>query len=838
MKICQMCSNKVPILPSPPHTSLELNASTTDLTTIPNLPDHQQNTAGKKSNWDISSDYGKATQKLDKKDSMDPAADTVIGDDYTITKMMMERNGNLTVLPPVKFQNPQEIYRTLIPNIPSEKTSLPPDATIQTTEIHDFINSDVVTQEVDEEDGIYSVIETDLHPHVSNEDGESTLEGQDDDDNYSYVDVCKSHYEGYEEHDIVGSDSDEYVPITEIEMIDEDEHEYINTSEMPGLATEIVAVSQSQQPDVQFDSRPLQLDLSSAQLLQPLAQLLPAQEKEEQGQLVLTQGNTHPTSMVTSGESVADSAATALSRLREKVGNVTPPSLQPTKAPTPSVKIKLPPPRNSFLLIQPSPSTIETTATDSGRSSNGNSDSGAVTKPSAGSVTTAKQTVEKDDTLKATFQPETSKEIPVLANAATAMFQVTMLIAETNAVDLKVEKPLLAKIRKKLGKELSTAKHQPPLTALLPSFTPPKPDYQLPLSPAITSSKMLSQMDEDIWEHDYTSVLNTFPLKNKSLLLKTVEVGSSLSASPCYGQVIPAGETHASTSLDRCMGIATQSNNRIAPCENCDAKRVPPLPPLKVKPLFPKRVSSLHKPDLNYAAPLTTDSERSANGAIDPEVVTMPGDDGAAARIAIVKDDNLKSAMEMGTSKELTVQNLMSSVTIPMTENNAEKPTLAKIRKKLGKEKEKAKNDFSFIAPLPSLNTDHLLTLNPTMTSSKMSPHMNEWESNYTYTQVPGTVPLKNKSLPPRSVTQDCGSVSPSPHHSPVITASAIHTIPCVDSYMNIDSQGDEVIAPCKNSCIKLSAEEGGHACHVQITQPLCEGPVSVQSETKIPVDM
>ena len=838
MKICQMCSNKVPILPSPPHTSLELNASTTDLTTIPNLPDHQQNTAGKKSNWDISSDYGKATQKLDKKDSMDPAADTVKSDDYTITKMMMERNGNLTVLPPVKFQNPQEIYRTLIPNIPSEKTSLPPDATIQTTEIHDFINSDAVTQEVDEEDGIYSVIETDLHPHVSNEDGESTLEGQDDDDNYSYVDVCKSHYEGYEEHDIVGSDSDEYVPITEIEMIDEDEHEYINTSEMPGLDTEIVAVSQSQQPDVQFDSHPLQLDLSSAQLLQPLAQLLPAQEKEEQGQLVLTQGNTHPTSMVTSGESVADSAATALSRLREKVGNVTPPSLQPTKAPTPSVKIKLPPPRNSFLLIQPSPSTIETTATDSGRSSNGNSDSGAVTKPSAGSVTTAKQTVEKDDTLKATFQPETSKEIPVLANAAAAMFQVTMLIAETNAVDLKVEKPLLAKIRKKLGKELSTAKPQPPLTALLPSFTPPKPDYQLPLSPAITSSKMLSQMDEDIWEHDYTSVLNTFPLKNKSLLLKTVEVGSSLSASPCYGQVIPAGETHAGTSLDRCMGIATQNNNCIAPCENCDAKRVPPLPPLKVKPLFPKRVSSLHKPDLNYAAPLTTDSERSANGAIDPEVVTMPGDDGAAARIVIVKDDNLKSAMEMGTSKELTVQNLMSSVTIPMTENNAEKPTLAKIRKKLGKEKENAKNEFSFIAPLPSLNTDHLLTLNPTPTSSKMSPHMNEWESNYMYTQVPSTVPLKNKSLPPRSVTQDCGSVSSSPHHSPVITASAIHTIPCVDSYMNIDSQGDEVIAPCKNSCIKLSAEEGGHACHVQITQPLCEGPVSVQSETKIPVDM
>ncbi|KAL5516857.1 hypothetical protein EMCRGX_G002287 [Ephydatia muelleri] len=616
-----------------------------------------------------------------------------------LTKMMMERNGNLTVLPPVKFQNPQEIYRTLIPNIPSEKTSLPPDATIQTTEIHDFINSDAVTQEVDEEDGIYSVIETDLHPHVSNEDGESTLEGQDDDDNYSYVDVCKSHYEGYEEHDIVGSDSDEYVPITEIEMIDEDEHEYINTSEMPGLDTEIVAVSQSQQPDVQFDSHPLQLDLSSAQLLQPLAQLLPAQEKEEKGQLVLTQGNTHPTSMVTSGESVADSAATALSRLREKVGNVTPPSLQPTKAPTPSVKIKLPPPRNSFLLIQPSPSTIETTATDSGRSSNGNSDSGAVTKPSAGSVTTAKQTVEKDDTLKATFQPETSKEIPVLANAAAAMFQVTMLIAETNAVDLKVEKPLLAKIRKKLGKELSTAKPQPPLTALLPSFTPPKPDYQLPMSPAITSSKMLSQMDEDIWEHDYTSVLNTFPLKNKSLLLKTVEVGSSLSASPCYGQVIPA-------------------------------------------------------------APLTTDSEWSANGAIDPEVVTMPGDDGAAARIVIVKDDNLKSAMEMGTSKELTVQNLMSSVTIPMTENNAEKPTLAKIRKKLGKEKENAKNEFSFIAPLPSLNTDHLLTLNPTPTSSKMSPHMNEWESNYMYTQVPSTVPLKNKSLPPRSVTQDCGSVS------------------------------------------------------------------------------
>ncbi|KAL5516850.1 hypothetical protein EMCRGX_G002276 [Ephydatia muelleri] len=541
IKICQMCSNKVPILPSSPHTSPERNASTTDLTTIPNLPDHQQNTAGKQNNGDLCIGCGEATQKLDEKDSMDPAADTVksgavmnICGGYTITNMTMERNGNLMVLPPVKFQNPQEVYLTLIPNIPSETTSLPPDATIQTTEIYDFISNDAGTQEVDEEDGIYSVIRDcsiDLPPHVSNEDEESILEGQDDDDNYSYVDVCKSHYLKY---DIASSNSDEYVPITEIEVCDEDDHQYVTTLEIPGFDTKPVAVPKSQQPAVQFHWRPPQLDPSSAQILQPLAQ----QGKEEHNnneQALLIPGNTHLISMNNDAWNDSD----------------------------------------EYIAM------------------------------------TGIEYIDKEDD----YYVNTSEIVDV-----------------------------------DLGPVNASLSHQP--------------------------------------------------------------------SSPLYQRSTPTQQ----------------------PQEACAQQHQPSAQLQQPSAQEEEEQGNSDKLFLAQGSTTSALSERSANGDIDPEVVTMPGDGGAAARKAMVNDDYLKSVMELGTSKEpplcVAMQNVTSSVTTVMTENNAtngqvEKPLLAKIRKKLGKETVKASNDHSFITPLAPLDPGHLLTLTPTMTSSKMSPQMNEWEYNY-----------------------------------------------------------------------------------------------------------
>ena len=677
IKICQMCSNKVPILPSSPHTSSERNASTTDLTSNPNLPDHQQNTAGKKNNMELCIDCGKATPKLDKKDSIDPATDTgksgtvtnVCGG-CTITEMKMEKNGDLMVPPPVNFQNPADVYYlTLVPTILSEKTFLPSDDRIQTTEIYAFISNDAVTQEVDEENGIYSAIRDcsiDLHSHVSNEDEESTLEGQDGDDNYSYVD---GHYEKYK---IASSNSDEYVPITEIEVCDEDHHQYVTPLEIPGLDTKPVAVPQSQQSAVQFHWRPPQLDSSSVQILQPLAQL-PVQGKEEHNnneQALLIQGNTHLKSMVTS-----------------------------------DIKIK---------------------------AKGGKDEDSGMNDPMYNNLENNDAWNDSDEYIAMTGIEYIDKEDDYYVNKS-----------EIVDVDLGPVNPSLSHQRSSLLHQRSAPTQQ--------------------------------QQEACAQQHQPSAQLQQPSAQEEE------EQGNS-------------------DQLFLAQGSTT---------------------------------SAL--------------SERNASGDIDPEVVTMPGDGGAAVRKAMVNDDYLKSAIELGTSKEpplcVAMQNVTSSVTTIMTENNAmngqvKKPLLAKIRKKLGKKTVKASNDHSFITPLAPLDPGHLLTLTPTMTSSKMSPQMNEWEYNYMYTQVPGTFPLKKKSLPPRSITQDCGSVSPSPHHSPVITASAIHTIPCVKSCMNTDIQGDEVIAPCKNSCIKLSAEEGGHTFHVQITQPLCEGPVSVQYETKIPADM
>ena len=627
MKICQMCSNKVPILPSPPHTSLELNASTTDLTTIPNLPDYQQNTAGKQNNGDLCIDCGKATQKIDKKDSIDTAADTVksgsvtnICGGYTITKMTMERNGDLTVLPPVKFQNSQEVDLTLIPKIRFEKTALPPDVTIQTTEIRDFINSDAVSQEVDEEDGIYSVIEdciTDLHPQVSIEDGEST-EGQGDDDNYSYAYICKSRYE----FDTVGSDSDEYVPM-EIEMCDEDDHEYINTSEIPGLDMEIVALPQLQQPAVQFDSCPIQLDPSSTQLLQPLAQL-PAQEEEEQGNDVKLLLNTHPTSMATSEK-----------RIKAKEGQ-----------------------------------DEEENGNNTYDSMNNNlEDNNAWNDSDEYIAMTGMETIDKEE-------------------------DGYVNMSEIPGLDLR---PVNA----------SSQLHQPSASIQQPSFQLQEACAQLYQS-SINLQQPSSQLQQPFAQEKEEQGNG-----DQQPLLAQRSTTSTLMAPAGVGIVDPFA-----SSLSRPTGTEDQSRLTLRSVQWTQG----PLPPLKAKPLYPKRAFTLHKPDLTFKVPHTTGSERSAYDAIDPEVVTMPGDGGAATRIAMVNDDNLKSAMELGASKEsplwVAMQNVSSSVTTPMTENNSmngqvEKPLQAKIRMMLGKEKEKAKNDNSFIAPLPPLNPDNLLTLIP-----------------------------------------------------------------------------------------------------------------------------
>ena len=645
-----MCSNKVPILPSPPHTSLELNASTTDLTTIPNLLDYQQNTAGKQNNGDLCIDCGKATQKIDKKDSIDTAADTIksgsvtnICGGYTITKMTMERNGDLTVLPPVKFQNSQEVDLTLIPKIRFEKTALPPDATIQTTEIRDFINNDAVTQEVDEEDGIYSVIEdciTDLHPHVSIEDGEST-EGQDDGDNYSYAYICKSRYE----YDTVGSDSDEYVPM-EIEMCDEDDHEYINTSEIPGLDTEIVAVPQLQQPAVQIDSRPIQLDPSSTQLLQPLAQL-PAQE-EEQGndeQLLLTQGNTHPTSMATSEK-----------RIKAKEG-------QDEE-------------ENGNSMYDSVNNNLE--------------DNNAWNDSDEYIAMTGMETIDNDYVNMSEIEGLDLRPV----NASAQLHQPSAPIQQPS---LQLQ-------------EACAQLYQSSINLQHPSFQLQHPSSQLQqhLAQLLSISAPLEQPASQLHVQQPSAQEKEEQVKSDDQpLLAQRSTTSTLMAPPGADIVDPIA-----SSLSRPTGTEDQSRLILLSVQRTQQ----PLPPLKAKPLFPKRDFMSHKPDLTFKVPHTTGSERSAYDAIDPEVVTMPGDGGAAARIAMVNDDNLKSAMELGASKESPLWVAMHNVT--SSENNAlnrqvEKSLQANIRMMLGIEKEKAKNDNSFIAPLPHLNPDNHLTLIP-----------------------------------------------------------------------------------------------------------------------------
>lgn len=135
----------------------------------------------------------------------------------------------------------------------------------------------------------------------------------------------------------------------------------------------------------------------------------------------------------------------------------------------------------------------------------------------------------------------------------------------------------------------------------------------------------------------------------------------------------------------------------------------------------------LNKNELDTLAPPSSNNGRVAKGFSDHEVMTHPMSVGTAAKKSMVNVElkTTKKPLLCATKETVVLPVTTSKTEINTMNSDTEKLTLAKIREKLGKEIKKDKNDSPF--PCPSC-----------------------------------------------SHTQDTihNSMPPSPHHSPVISAS------------------------------------------------------------------
>ena len=678
IKICQMCSNKVSILPPPTTPLLEF---TTDWTSDPNPQDPSQDAAGKKRYGELCMCHSEATQSLDgnnsswyaqvkngpasvsgKKANIDPGIVTA--------KIIMESDGNLMFLPPafisekisltpdtmIPTSSPHKNYFASLP-VPMYHTLRPPTkppqvdglannnhSVCQVDSTVDFIDHDEATQEVDE--GIYAMImdnQTDMHSHVCDEKEEDALEGQDNEDNDNYMYIQTNSYRVI---DIAGSERhDACIPITGVEASNEEDHKSVNTSEVSGLDLESVAASQSLQYTAQvYQSSPKMIP-SSAQLHKPLGQKS-AQEKDEDYKPLLTQGNMSLTPMAPSGVAVVDPAASPLSRLRgvdDQVGmgdSLTPLFSQSSKVPLQAVKLNQAQSK-IFSLIQPNIAPV-----DRGRRYNGVNDSGSVTEP-MDEGTTAKLSSEKDDTLTASLELETSKEITVLE--------------------------------------------------ITPNRPPSESDDEY-----VDITGM--EMSEEVEDPDYVNTYATLHLDQGPLAAtQSIEQPSSqlhqLSAQeegkgkkPLHAQ----GSTMLRQMAHSGVGIVDLAASPLSRQRGVEDQGSLTLHSPKLTQAF-----SFNQTELDTIAPPTTDNRRLAKEFSDHEVMPHPMSVGTIAKKSMGKYGVMNIVLEPRTANmPPTKQTVMPPVTTSKTEKNVEILTLAKIREKLGKEMKKDKDCPPFHYPL------------------------------------------------------------------------------------------------------------------------------------------
>ena len=154
-------------------------------------------------------------------------------------------------------------------------------------------------------------------------------------------------------------------------------------------------------------------------------------------------------------------------------------------------------PKMTFSSLQTDPNATAPPTTDKWRSVNCASDHGVVTKPRDA----VKMTMVKDKNMKVVLEPVVSKEPSLWVTAPAVVPSFIIHMTENNVVDSHVENPLLADIREKLEKEAENANIDPPFTAPQPPITTPKPDHLLTLMSPTISSKVPMQMSEDTWEN-------------------------------------------------------------------------------------------------------------------------------------------------------------------------------------------------------------------------------------------------------------------------------------------------------------------------------------------------
>ena len=655
--------------------------------------------------------------------------------------------------------------------------------------------------------------------YVSDDEEPDTKVEQAEEDDGNYVPVNNEL-----DCDTDGNNSD-YEPMQVVDTSDDDEHNYINTSEIPGLNSGRVATAP-----------------------------LPQQPKEEEKghgkgeQLPLARGNTPCVSATASSVACVDPSS-PLGRSKEAqdqlaLGGSPASSLQRKKGPPPPLKSKPALPKRTDSL-KPDPSK------------NGSTDPGTMTKLEDG-VTSAED-------LKQVFEPGNSREL------TTAPSVMSSSVTTPTTESTQVEKPLLTKIREKVEKE--KAKNKPPSSPPVPS---PKSDHisissstiapSKPSSPhkiAIPTSPCPGQVSDPTYpmlistHHPLkpppTSPRFAHPSEPAAVTPPYLPVSTDLSCRPTATSPQPRNKVMVSTPIPCLTTVQlSQVNRRGSP--NTDPSNTDPgeerrdSSPSPLPPPMPDRPEddlcqdgSERKPQAGENSPAPSRIKRAYESVVKKFTWKSSNSEESQQPAEPIQESNPVEPPRKTTFLDMKKRPLppepspdggrLGHGNIGGHGNDSDEdlhdyePVLDDGPGAFGWMGRKPPHTVdvrrakSFNATSQNRCDSHNCDYEnegerprlPEPTLRCPSPTVDEDKPEYDYPKIPGTIPtLKlQKPVPPRRVKLDSGSnsMSPSPHHSPGTLVGGICATNSVDSYMNADSQGKD-FASLDDSYINWAPEE------------------------------
>ena len=314
-----------------------------------------------------------------------------------------------------------------------------------------------------------------------------------------------------------------------------------------------------------------------------------------------------------------------------------------------------------------------------------------------------------------------------------------------------------------------------------------------------------SPMDEDNREYDYPLVPITVPLTNKSLSPRRVKLDGRLSRSPSphNSPAVTASVNNANASMDSYKNIGIQASNDFAPCNDSyvnlvvekshlsgtitNAEEKPyPLEHLTHNPQCP---SPMATDDRKYDYPLVCDTIPLMNKSLPPrkfkpDRLSMPSASPHGPAI-LTTENNASNSVDSYMNTGIQGNNNFAPCNDSHVNLMPEKSCLSGT---------KLHSDF-MNAEIKLYPSEHLLP------KPQCPSPMDTDNRNYDYPLVHVAVPLKKKTLPPRTVKADGSIRSPLPQHCPAISISE-------NNDMNTSIQGSNEFAPSNESYANLVLEK------------------------------